>query len=61
MVFVQLEVVEHVMGYTEYDVMKNKPIFTVALKYPPSVLKTVGLVSLYNASRSPANSYLIEG
>ena len=43
--FVQLEVTEHVTGYTEYDLMKNEQIGTAALNYPPSVLKTVGLVS----------------
>lgn len=39
----QLEVIEHVTGYNEYDVMKNKQIETVSLNYPPSVLRTVGL------------------
>jgi hypothetical protein len=61
MMFIQLEVIEHVTGYNEYDVMKNKQIETVSLNYPPSVLRTVGLVSFYNASYlSHANSYLSE-
>lgn len=42
---VQLEVSEQVMGYSEYDLRKNKHVDTVTLKYPPSVIKTVGLVS----------------
>lgn len=49
-VIVQLEVVEHVMGYSEYDLTKNKLVETVNLKYPPSVFNTVGLVSIYTAS-----------
>ncbi|KAG0622636.1 hypothetical protein M758_3G112500 [Ceratodon purpureus] len=39
----KLEVVEHVMGYSEYDLTKNKLVETVNLKYPPSVFNTVGL------------------
>lgn len=46
-VSVQLEIIEQVMGYSEYDVTKRKQIDTVALNYPPSVLRTVGLVSFW--------------
>jgi len=42
---VQLEVIEQVMGYSEYDLTTNKHVDTVTLNYPPSVIKTVGLVS----------------
>lgn len=45
MVFVQLEVIEQLVGYSEYDVTKCNQIDTVALNYPPSVFRTVGLVS----------------
>lgn len=46
-VSVQLEIIEQVTGYSEYDVTKRKQIDTVALNYPPSVLRTVGLVSFW--------------
>lgn len=46
-VIVQLEVVEQVMGYSEYDLTRNKLVDTVNLKYPPSLFNTVGLVSFY--------------
>ena len=46
MTFAQLEVIEHVTGYNEFDVMKNKQVDSVALNYPPSVLRTIGVVSL---------------
>lgn len=42
----QLEVNEQVMGYSEYDLTRNKLVDTVTLKYPPSVFNTVGLVRL---------------
>lgn len=46
-VSVQLEIIEQVTGYSEYDVTKRKQIDTVALNYPPSVLRTVGLVCFW--------------
>ncbi|KAG0560923.1 hypothetical protein KC19_9G025000 [Ceratodon purpureus] len=41
--FGKLEVIEHVTGYNEFDVMKNKQVDSVALNYPPSVLRTIGV------------------
>ncbi|XP_024381374.1 uncharacterized protein [Physcomitrium patens] len=39
----KLEVIEQVMGYSEYDLTQNKHVDTVMLKYPPTIFKTVGL------------------
>lgn len=47
---VQLEVIDQVMGYSEYDLTQNKHVDTVMLKYPPTIFKTVGLVGFNNAS-----------
>ena len=33
------------MGYCEVDVVKNRIVENVHLKYPPSVFDTIGLVS----------------
>ena len=33
------------MGYCEVDVVKNRVVDTVHLKYPPSIFDTIGLVS----------------
>lgn len=44
---VQLQVKEQVIGYTEVDVVKNRVVDNVNLKYPPSVFDTIGLVSTF--------------